>query len=73
MVDATEAWLLADRVGETFRALVVDAEQSSGTIVLDEPAVRARCHGTQLPVGERVSVRLLEADVASRTVRFEKV
>ena len=73
VVDATEAWLLTDHVGETFSALVLDAEDSAGTIMLDDPVVRARCHGAHLPVGERVTVRLLEADVATRTVRFEKV
>jgi exoribonuclease R len=40
--------------------------------VLDEPAVRARCAGAGLPVGERVRVRLLAADVAARQVRFER-
>jgi RNase II-type exonuclease C-terminal S1 domain len=39
-------------------------------VVLDEPAVRARCDGTALQVGERVSVVLVEADVARREVRF---
>ena len=73
VVDATEAWLLADRIGETFRALVVDADESSATVVLDDPAVRARCHGSKLPVGEHITARLVEADVAKRAVRFEAV
>ncbi|WP_375483386.1 RNB domain-containing ribonuclease [uncultured Jatrophihabitans sp.] len=72
VVDATEAFLLADRVGETFDAVVIAAGEHSGTVVLDEPAVRARCDGTALPVGEQVRVRLTQADVASRTVRFER-
>jgi len=71
VVDATEAWLLADRVGQTFDALVIDAEESAGTIMLDDPAVRARCAGKQLPVGERITARLMEADVATRSVRFQ--
>jgi RNase II-type exonuclease C-terminal S1 domain len=41
----------------------------AGTVVLDEPPVRARCDGSSLPVGERIDVRLAEADVAARTVR----
>jgi exoribonuclease R len=72
VVDATEAWLLRDRVGETFHAVVVDAEGTRGTVVLPEPAIRARCRG-QLTPGSRVRVRLVEADVATRTVRFEEV
>jgi exoribonuclease R len=70
VVDATEAWLLRDRIGETFSAVVIDANGQGGTVVLDEPAVRAQCDG-QLPVGERLQVRLVAADVAARQVRFE--
>ena len=73
VVDMTEAWLLADRVGEVFEALVVDAEESTATVLLDQPAVRARCSGHRLPIGEHVRARLVEADVASRNVRFESV
>jgi exoribonuclease R len=72
VVDATEAWLLRERVGEVFGAVVIDADAHAGTVVLDEPPVRARCDGAGLPVGERIDVRLTAADVASRTVRFER-
>jgi exoribonuclease R len=73
VVDATEAWLLRDRVGQVFAAVVIDADDHAGTVVLDDPAVRARCSGADLPVGERIEVRLLTADVVSRQVRFERV
>ncbi|MCW2743133.1 MAG: Ribonuclease [Blastococcus sp.] len=70
VVDATEAWLLRDREGQVFSAVVVDAEDGRGTVVLDDPAVRGRCTGEGLRPGTRVRVRLEQADVASRTVRF---
>jgi exoribonuclease R len=70
VLDATEAWLLRDRVGRTFSAVVVDAEDGRGTVVLDGMAVRGRCTGQGLTPGTRVRVRLEEADVAGRTVRF---
>jgi exoribonuclease R len=70
VVDMTEAWLLKDRVGQHFPAVVIDAQDHAGTVVLDEPAVRARCDGAGLQVGERVGVILVEADVARREVRF---
>jgi len=70
VVDATEAWLLRDRVGEVFPATVIDADERAGTVVVDDPAVRARCDGAGLPVGQRISVRLAVADVAARQVRF---
>ncbi|SFU09407.1 Exoribonuclease R [Geodermatophilus amargosae] len=72
-VDATEAWLLAGREGTLFDAVVVDADGDRGTVVLAEPAIRARCAGTALEPGSRVRVRLSEADVVRRSVRFEVV
>jgi VacB/RNase II family 3'-5' exoribonuclease len=72
VVDATEAWLLHDRVGEVFPAVVIDADEHGGTVVLDDPAVRARCAGDHLPVGERIQARLITADVPTREVAFEQ-
>jgi exoribonuclease R len=70
-IDATEAWLLRDRVGEAFAAVVIDADAHAATVVLDDPPVRARCTGAGLTAGQRVRARLVEADVAGRAVRFE--
>ena len=44
-----------------------------GTVVLDGHAVRGRCTGEGLTPGTRVRVRLEEADVVGRTVRFSLV
>jgi exoribonuclease R len=71
VVDMTEAWLLTDRVGDTFSAVVIDADDRAATVVLDDPPVRARCSGAGLHPGERVQARLIAADVAARDVRFE--
>jgi exoribonuclease R len=70
VVDATEAWLLRGREGQLFGAVVLDADDAAGTVVLDGPAVRARCAGAGLAPGTRIQVRLEEADVPARTVRF---
>lgn len=75
-IDIVEASLLGDRVGEEFDAVVVDVEEEDGRdpqrgqVVLRDPAVRARVSGPRLPLGEEVRVRLTEADVAERRVRF---
>jgi exoribonuclease R len=70
-IDATEAWLLRDRIGDTFAAVVIDSDAHAATVVLDDPPVRARCAGVGLAAGQRVNARLVEADVASRVVRFQ--
>ncbi|MEI4271690.1 RNB domain-containing ribonuclease [Klenkia sp. LSe6-5] len=69
VVDLVEATLLADRVGEVFDAVVLDAEEERSTVVLTDLAVQARCEGRLTP-GHVVRVRLTEADPATRTVRF---
>ncbi|MCM4084789.1 RNB domain-containing ribonuclease [Paractinoplanes hotanensis] len=76
-IDLAEAVLLHDRVGELFDAGVVDLDEPSknrppgGTVAIDDPAVRARCLGA-LPLGARIQARLIEADPATRKVRFEQ-
>jgi exoribonuclease R len=69
-VDAVEAWVLRGREGQRFSAVVVDAENARGTVALDGLAVRGRCDGAALAPGTRVHVRLEEADVAGRRIRF---
>jgi exoribonuclease R len=71
-IDLVEAVLLRHRVGQEFEAAVVDVDpkRDRGTVALDEPAVRARCDG-HLTLGERTTVRLMEATPQTRTVRFE--
>ena len=69
VIDLTEAWLLAPRLGEVFDATVINVDERGTTIVIDRPPVRARCEGT-LAEGKRVRVRLETADVTTRTVRF---
>ncbi len=70
VVDAAEAIVLAPRVGERFDAVVVEAGEKGGVVQLREPAVRGRCAGAGLPLGERLVVELVHADPAARTVQF---
>jgi exoribonuclease R len=72
IVSTVEAAVLATMVGDVFDAVVVDVDEheGGGIVQLLEPAVTARCEG-ELPLGERVRVRLTLADVAKRQVRFE--
>jgi exoribonuclease R len=75
VLDLAEAVALAPRVGETFEGAIVEVEQKDprrGEVMLREPAILARVEaGSDLPLGEQVRVRLVEADPASRRIRFE--
>jgi exoribonuclease R len=72
-LDQVEAWVLSDRIGDEFDAMVLRAEAGSGEVFLTDPPVLARCDGNCLPEGARVRVRLVEVDPHSRLVRFECV
>lgn len=73
VIDLAEATVLAHRVGDVFDAAVVDLNGEGATVVVDDPAVRARCTGDGMRLGTRVRVRLTRSDPVSRTVRFELV
>jgi exoribonuclease R len=75
-LDAVEAALLAPRIGDTFDAVVLSAggmsgsqKQDGGTVQLTDPAVEGICDG-HLEPGTDVRVRLVQADIATGTVRF---
>lgn len=69
-ISLLEAVLLSDRVGDTFAAAVVEGNSKSGfSVVIPEPAVRAKADG-ELEVGTRSDVVLTAADPAQRRVRF---
>ncbi|WUR83078.1 RNB domain-containing ribonuclease [Streptomyces phaeochromogenes] len=78
-VDIVEAALLKDRVGELFDGTVVDVQEREptvGTVQLESPAVVARIKSGEgagklpLPLGERLRVRLTQADPGSAKVLF---
>ena len=70
-VDLAEAIVLEPRVGETFPATVVEVDRGTGLIQLADPAVRARCRGRRLPLGDAVDARLVAAEPETRNVLFE--
>ncbi len=74
VVDLCEAELLHDRVGETFTAVVVDLDEKDrhkGDIIIRDPAIEATVTGaSELPLGEEVTVELVQADPRSRSVEF---
>lgn len=75
ILDRVEAALLANRVGETFVATLieVDAERERGTVMIREPAIEAPVSGGDLPLGQESVVRLTGADSELGRVTFELV
>ncbi|MFE2143859.1 RNB domain-containing ribonuclease [Streptomyces sp. NPDC059456] len=74
-VDLVEAALLKDHVGETFEATVIDVKDHEplvGTVHLEEPAVvgRVESRSARLPLGDRIRVRLTQADPGRAKILF---
>jgi exoribonuclease R len=71
-VSLIEAAVLTGRENETFPGVVVDVSRKDGRgeVVIDEPAVRGRVRGDDLPLGEDVTVRLVEASIEERRIAF---
>jgi exoribonuclease R len=71
-VAVVEAAVMTGREGEVFPGVVVDVVEKDdrGEVVIPEPAVRGRVAGRDLPLGEDVSVRLVEASIEARRIAF---
>jgi exoribonuclease R len=74
VVDLCEAELLSGRVGERFPGVVVDLDEKDrkkGDVTIQDPAIEATVAGeTDLPLGEHVTVELVQADPKARKVAF---
>jgi VacB/RNase II family 3'-5' exoribonuclease len=70
--NAVEAAALRHRVGETFRGSVIDVTKNGGLVQISSPTILASVDG-ECSAGAHVTVRLIEADVARRSVRFQVV
>ncbi|NIK60778.1 RNB domain-containing ribonuclease [Kribbella shirazensis] len=76
IVSMVEAGLVADQVGAEFDGVITDVdekENARGIVALSKFAIEGRVTGTALPLGQRVRVKLVEADIAKRSVSFELV
>ncbi len=69
-VDAVETEVLADRVGTTFPATVVDRHRRGVVVLLTDVPVVATVAGDHPPLGASVTVRLDALDPVARTSTF---
>ncbi len=73
VIDLVEAVVLHGREGDTFVAIVTDVDDRGARIQLCDVAVVARVSAPNREPGDEVRVKLVEANPADRTVRFERV
>jgi len=72
-IDLAEAVVLHGQEGTTFGAIVTDVDERGVRIQLRDVAVVSRVATDTAVPGQEIRVRLVEADAAKRTVRFERV
>ena len=73
MIDVVEAAVLAPFVGQVADALVIDLwKRNRGEVALRDPAVIGPCDDVD-ELAAQVQVRLEEASVERRTIRFVHV
>ena len=80
VVDLAEAWMLHDRIGETFRAIVVDVQRGDVEVQLADPPIRTTLSmpsggaaggtATAIPLGGPMNVRLQSVDTETGTVEL---
>ena len=73
VVDLAEAVALRGREGERFDAVVTDTDQRGARIQICSPAVVARIKQDGLKAGAELTVQLVSADPATRSVTFSAV
>jgi exoribonuclease R len=75
VLDLAETVTLSARIGEQFQGAIVDVQRDDprlGVVVIRDPAIEAPVTAhAPLPLGDPVTVRLVEADVVTRKTRFE--
>ena len=73
IVNMVETLMLSSHVGEEFTGTVVEVDESGekGRFITREPAVEASIRGADLPLGQEIRVRLVEADTENAQTRFE--
>ncbi|PID50848.1 MAG: ribonuclease II [Propionibacteriales bacterium] len=72
LISLTEAAVLCTETGKEFTGTVIEArpEKDDGELMLAEPAVIAKVEGDDLPYGEEIRVKLIEANPRTGVVRF---
>jgi len=77
IVSMVEAGLVAEKIGSEFDGVITEVderENTRGIVALSAVAIEGRVTGTTpLPLGQAVRVKLVEADIAKRTIAFELV
>lgn len=71
-LNATEAWVMGERIGDRFPAVVLDANDKGVEIWIDDPPVLVRAPGITAEAGDVIEVEVQEIDADSGNIRFSR-
>jgi exoribonuclease R len=72
-IDLAEAVVLSGREGQMFEAMVIDEDEHMAEFQIAEPAVLGRVEARHVDPGHEIRIRLVDVDVESAEIRFERV
>ena len=73
VIDLAEAAMLSGREGESFAAVVTDVDEVGARMQLCDVPVLARVTAHSVSPGERLTVRLINADPVRRQISFARI
>ncbi|HEX2153545.1 MAG TPA: RNB domain-containing ribonuclease [Acidimicrobiia bacterium] len=69
-LSALEAWVMGERVGDSFEAVVLNVEADRAEIWIDEPPIMTWAEGVRAKPGQVVEVTVRDVDVIRGKIRF---
>lgn len=71
-LDSAEAWVMGERVGDTFEAVVLNANGDKAEIWIDEPPILTWAEGIAARAGQVITVDVHDTDVIRGMIRFTR-
>lgn len=71
-LDSAEAWVMGERIGERFPAVVLATGDNEAEIWIDEPPILTRAEGIDAEPGETIGVEVHDTDVVSGMIRLSR-
>jgi len=71
-INAAEAWVMGERLGERFPAVVLDRNDGGVEVWIDDPPVLVRASGIEADLGEVIELEIQEVDPDSGNIRLSR-
>lgn len=72
-INAVEAWIMGERIGERCEAVVLDRDGERGDIWIDDPPILTAMDEVGAKPGQTITVEVHDTDVISGMIRFSRI